>query len=84
MANEFYALMGRMRYITRWGLMRNTVLPGLNASQEVEWIYIVPLVLSVTSSCTVPRSAPGTLGVTTAPESWPWMRITIVLVLVPS
>ena len=24
MAIEFYALMGRMRYITRWGLMRNT------------------------------------------------------------
>ena len=24
MANEFYALFGRMRYITRWGLMRNT------------------------------------------------------------
>ena len=24
MANEFYALMGRMKYITRWGLMRNT------------------------------------------------------------
>ena len=24
MANEFYALMSRMRYITRWGLMRNT------------------------------------------------------------
>ena len=24
MANEFYALMARMRYITRWGLMRNT------------------------------------------------------------
>lgn len=24
MANEFYALMGRMRYITRWALMRNT------------------------------------------------------------
>ena len=24
MANEFYALVGRMRYITRWGLMRNT------------------------------------------------------------
>ncbi len=24
MANEFYALMGRMRYIARWGLMRNT------------------------------------------------------------
>ena len=24
MANEFYALMGSMRYITRWGLMRNS------------------------------------------------------------
>lgn len=24
MANEFYALMARMRYITRWGLMHNT------------------------------------------------------------
>ena len=24
MANEFYALLGRMRNITRWGLMRNT------------------------------------------------------------
>ena len=24
MANEFYALMSRMRYITRWGLMRNS------------------------------------------------------------
>lgn len=24
MANEFYALISRMRYITRWGLMRNS------------------------------------------------------------
>lgn len=24
MANEFFALLGRMRYINRWGLMRNT------------------------------------------------------------
>lgn len=24
MPNEFYALLGRMRYITRWGLMRNS------------------------------------------------------------
>ena len=24
MANEFFALLGRMKYITRWGLMRNT------------------------------------------------------------
>ena len=29
MANEFYALMGRMRYITRWGLMRNTFLENV-------------------------------------------------------
>ena len=29
MANEFYALLGRMRYITRWGLMRNTLSENL-------------------------------------------------------
>ena len=29
MANEFFALMGRMRYITRWGLMRNTYSENL-------------------------------------------------------
>ena len=29
MANEFVALMGRMRYITRWGLMRNTFSENL-------------------------------------------------------
>ena len=30
MANEFYALMGRMRYITRWGLMRNSFSENLS------------------------------------------------------
>lgn len=30
MANEFYALMGRMRYITRWGLMRNTYTENIS------------------------------------------------------
>ncbi len=30
MANEFYALLGRMRYITRWGLMRNTFSENLS------------------------------------------------------
>ncbi len=30
MSNEFYALMGRMRYITRWGLMRNTFSENLS------------------------------------------------------
>ncbi len=29
MANEFYALLGRMRYITRWGLMRNTFVENI-------------------------------------------------------
>jgi len=29
MANDFFALMGRMRYITRWGLMRNTFSENL-------------------------------------------------------
>ena len=29
MANEFFALMGRMRNITRWGLMRNTFSENL-------------------------------------------------------
>lgn len=29
MANEFYALMGRTRYITRWGLMRNSFSENL-------------------------------------------------------
>ena len=29
MANEFYALLGRMRYITRWGLMRNTFVENV-------------------------------------------------------
>ena len=36
MANEFYALMGRMRYITRWGLMRNTFSENIQEhSQQV-------------------------------------------------
>ncbi len=29
MANEFYALLGRMRYIARWGLMRNTFVENI-------------------------------------------------------
>ena len=30
MSNEFYALLGRMRYITRWGLMRNSFSENLS------------------------------------------------------
>ena len=29
MANEFYALLGRMRYISRWGLMRNSFIENV-------------------------------------------------------
>ena len=29
MANEFYALLGRMRYISRWGLMRNSFVENI-------------------------------------------------------
>ncbi len=29
MANEFYALLGRMRYIPRWGLMRNSFVENV-------------------------------------------------------
>ena len=29
MANDFYALLGRMRYISRWGLMRNTFVENI-------------------------------------------------------
>ncbi len=36
MANEFYALLSRMRYITRWGLMRNTFSENIQEhSQQV-------------------------------------------------
>ena len=38
MANEFFALMGRMRYITRWGLMRNTFSENLT-----EHSYMTPV-----------------------------------------
>ncbi|MDD6315529.1 MAG: HD domain-containing protein, partial [Clostridia bacterium] len=28
--NSFFAMMGRMKYITRWGLMRNTLRESLS------------------------------------------------------
>ncbi len=33
MANEFYALISRMRYITRWGLMRNSFSENVQGAQ---------------------------------------------------
>ena len=35
MANEFFALMGRMRYITRWGLMRNTFSENISEHRHM-------------------------------------------------
>ena len=46
MANEFYALMGRMRYITRWGLMRNTFSENIS---ELSHMTAVPNMVYDTS-----------------------------------
>ena len=40
MANEFYALLGRMRYITRWGLMRNTF--SENIQEHSHQVAVLP------------------------------------------
>ena len=45
MANEFYALMGRMRYITRWGLMRNTFSENIAAHSHITAVLAHALAL---------------------------------------
>ena len=45
MANEFYALMGRMRYITRWGLMRNTFSENISAHSHMTAVLAHALAL---------------------------------------
>ena len=45
MANEFYALMGRMRYITRWGLMRNTFSENLSEHSHMTAVLAHALAL---------------------------------------
>ena len=45
MANEFYALMGRMRYITRWGLMRNTFSENIAEHSHVTAVLAHALAL---------------------------------------
>jgi len=45
MANEFYALMGRMRYITRWGLMRNTFSENLTEHSYMTAMFAHALAL---------------------------------------
>ena len=45
MANEFYALMGRMRYITRWGLMRNTFSENISEHSHMTAVLAHALAL---------------------------------------
>ena len=45
MANEFYALIGRMRYITRWGLMRNTFSENISEHSHMTAVLAHALAL---------------------------------------
>ena len=45
MANEFFALMGRMRYITRWGLMRNTFSENISEHSHMTAVLAHSLAL---------------------------------------
>ena len=45
MANEFYALTGRMRYITRWGLMRNTFSENISEHSHMTAVLAHALAL---------------------------------------
>ena len=45
MANEFYAFMGRMRYITRWGLMRNTFSENISEHSHQVAVFAHALAL---------------------------------------
>ena len=45
MANEFYALLGRMRYITRWGLMRNSFVENIQEHSHQVAVFAHALAL---------------------------------------
>ena len=45
MANEFYALLGRMRYITRWGLMRTTFSENISEHSHMTAVLAHALAL---------------------------------------
>ena len=45
MANELYALLGRMRYITRWGLMRNTFSENISEHSHMTAVLAHALAL---------------------------------------
>jgi len=45
MSNEFYALLGRMRYISRWGLMRNTFVENVQEHSHMTAVLAHALAL---------------------------------------
>ena len=57
MANEFYALMGRMRYITRWGLMRNTFSENVQEHSHMVAVLAHALALIRTRVYGIPTDA---------------------------
>ena len=58
MANEFYALMGRMRYITRWGLMRNTFSENIAEHSHITAVLAHALALIRRDILQLPTPAP--------------------------
>ena len=58
MANEFYALMGRMRYITRWGLMRNTFSENISEHSHMTAVLAHALALIRRDILQLPTPAP--------------------------
>jgi 5'-deoxynucleotidase len=58
MANEFYALMGRMRYITRWGLMRNTFSENISEHSHMTAVLAHALALIRRDILNLPTPGP--------------------------
>ena len=58
MANEFYALMGRMRYITRWGPMRNTFSENISEHSHQAAVLAHALALIRRDILKLPTPAP--------------------------
>ena len=58
MANEFYALMGRMRYITRWGLMRTPFSDNISEHRHMTAVLAHALALIRRDILGLPTPAP--------------------------
>ena len=67
MANEFYALMGRMRYITRWGLMRNTFSENIAEHSHITAVLAHALALIRRDILKLPAPDPDYLRCTAHP-----------------